>query len=83
MADSARKEADAAPAKTADRAGGVTFRAIVLGLILIPLNNWWIFYMEIVYLSGMPTTTSLFFNAVFVLVLLLCVNVALRRVAPR
>lgn len=53
---------------------GVTIRAILLGLILIPVNNWWVFYMEIVYLSGHPTIISLFFNSIFVLVVLICLN---------
>jgi hypothetical protein len=66
----------------ADRAHGVTVRAIILGLILIVINNWWLFHMEIVHLSGHPTTTSIFFNSVFILVFLVCANGLVRRVKP-
>lgn len=76
----AREEAHQAPAKAAEHAHGVTVRAIVLGLILIPINNWWLFQMEIVHLSGHPTTTSIFFNSIFVLVALVFLN---RLIAPR
>jgi hypothetical protein len=64
-------------------AQGIRARAILLGLALIPINCYWIFMMEIVRYSGHPTTISLFFNAIFTLGLLLLVNWALRRRAPR
>lgn len=62
---------------------GVTARAVALALILIPANNIWVFQMEIVHLSGHPTTTSIFFNSVFVLVALTSLNALLRRARPR
>lgn len=80
---SAVEETSAATEKMASRACGVTLRAILIGLILIPLNNWWIFYMEIVHLAGHPTTTSIFFNAVFVLCVLITFNAGLRAVRPQ
>ncbi len=61
---------------------GVTLRAIVVALILIPLNNYWIFLTEIVRYAGHPTTISLFYNAVFILLLLVGLNMLLRRFAP-
>lgn len=66
-----------------ERARGLTTRAIVLGLVLIPINNWWVFQMEIVHLSGHPTTTSIFFNSIFVLVVLVCFNSLIRSVSPK
>lgn len=61
---------------------GVTLRAIIVALILIPLNNYWIFLTEIVRYAGHPTTISLFYNAVFILLLLVGANALLRRFAP-
>lgn len=62
---------------------GVTLRAIIVALIIIPFNNYWIFLTEIVRYAGHPTTISLFYNAIFLLLLLVGLNVILRRVAPR
>ena len=62
---------------------GVTFRAIIIALIIIPFNNYWIFLTEIVRYAGHPTTISLFYNAVFLLLLLVCLNSLIRRIAPR
>ncbi len=57
-------------------------RAILLGVVLIPLNALWIHSMELVWDSGQPTMQSLFFNAVFVLLVLSGANLALRRWLP-
>jgi hypothetical protein len=62
---------------------GVTLRAIIIALLIIPLNNYWIFTTEIVRYAGHPTTISLFYNSIFMLLLLVGVNQILRRVAPR
>lgn len=62
---------------------GVTLRAVLIALIIIPLNNYWIFLTEIVRYAGHPTTISLFYNAVFLLLLLLGINSLLRRFCPR
>ncbi|MGC8861839.1 MAG: DUF6785 family protein, partial [Armatimonadota bacterium] len=61
---------------------GVSTRAVLLGLLIIPLNNYWVFYSEIVLLSGHPSTTSLFFNSVFVLLLLSAANALLKKWVP-
>lgn len=62
---------------------GVTLRAVLIALFIIPFNNYWIFLTEIVRYAGHPTTISLFYNAVFLLVILVCVNSVFRRIAPR
>lgn len=61
---------------------GVTPRAVVLGLVLIPVNSYWIFMMEIVRYQGHPTTISLFYSSIFNLVLLILANRLIRRIAP-
>ncbi len=67
----------AAPAR------GVTWRSILIGLILIWPNAWWVYMMEIVRYAGHPTTISLFFNTILVLLALICANALLRRVRPQ
>ena len=62
---------------------GVTFRAVLIALLIIPFNNYWIFLTEIVRYAGHPTTISLFYNAVFILLLLVLANTGIRRIAPR
>lgn len=62
---------------------GVTWRAIVVGLLLIPINSYWIFMMEIIRYQGHPTTISLFYSSIFNLVLLIILNGLIRRWIPR
>jgi Family of unknown function (DUF6785)/Domain of unknown function (DUF6784) len=61
----------------------VTRRAVALGLLLIPLNAWWITQIEYVRYSDNATTSALFFNAVGMLVLLSVLNAVVQRVVPR
>lgn len=56
---------------------------ILLGLILIPINTWWLIQMEEFRYSGHPTTASLFFNVIFLLLLLTLLNFLLRRFLPK
>ncbi|MEI6504108.1 MAG: DUF6785 family protein, partial [Armatimonadota bacterium] len=65
------------------RAKGVTFRAILIACLLLPLNAYWIIQMEVVRYQGHPTTISLFFNAIFILFVLVLGNSVVERVAPR
>ena len=60
------------------RAPKITFRAVMLGLALIPLCCMWVVQSEIVWYSGQPTTTSLFYHVVFILMLLTGVNLLVR-----
>ncbi|MDH7600988.1 MAG: hypothetical protein QHI38_02465 [Armatimonadota bacterium] len=61
----------------------VTPRAVAVGLVLIPVNSYWIFMMEIIRYQGHPTTISLFYSSIFNLVILILLNSLLRRFAPR
>jgi len=64
------------------QASAVTWRAIVIGLILIPINCYWIIQIEGIWYSGHPTVATLFFNAVFSLFVLILVNLLLQRFIP-
>jgi hypothetical protein len=72
----------AAPARPT-MARMVTARAVLLALLLIPVNALWVVKMEVTRYAGHPTTISLFFNVVFWLTVLLGLNAVVRRVAPR
>lgn len=61
----------------------LTPRVLVASLLLIPANALWITWTEYVTYSDNVTTQSLFFNALSLLLILLLVNLALRRWAPR
>jgi hypothetical protein len=58
-------------------------RAIIIGILLIPPNVLWTGYMEMVVGKGFPTTMSLFFNAVFTLLILVLYNLLVGRISPR
>ena len=53
-----------------------------LSLLLIPCNAWWLVQMELIRYSAHPTTLSLFFNAVFVLLAITLGNALVGRVRP-
>jgi len=59
-----------------------TLRAILIGLLLLPVNAYWVVNMEIIRYSAHPTTLSLFFNCVFELLVLTLINAGIRRVKP-
>ena len=61
---------------------GVTWRSVLIALVLIPFNCIWVVQVEIVHYSGHPTCLSIFSNAVFCLFLLILLNLLLRRIRP-
>ncbi|MBM3239119.1 hypothetical protein FJZ31_22730 [Candidatus Poribacteria bacterium] len=61
----------------------VTWRALLIGLILIPFNAYWVIQIEIVWYSGHPTCASLFFNTVFILVAIIAGNLLAVKFAPK
>jgi hypothetical protein len=63
--------------------GGVTPRAVLVGLLFVPVNVYLVVQWETVWGTQYPTTMSIFFNAVFCLLLVTLVNLAWRRFLPR
>lgn len=59
---------------------GVTFRAIVLGLVLIPANCMWVELSEFMWYSACPTTVSLYSNVVFIFCLIILCNSLVKKV---
>ena len=60
----------------------VRARAIILGLLLIPPNSYWVIMMEKVLRGPYPTSISLFANVVFIFLLIWIVNRMIYRVFP-
>jgi len=61
----------------------VTWRALIIGLILIPFNAYWVIQIEIVWYSGHPTCASLFFNTIFILVAIIIGNLLAVKFSPK
>ena len=83
--DTQTKFSEAAPPTPLppQRARAVTPRAVLLALLLMPINAYWGIMMENIRYSAHPTTISLFFNCIFILVVLTGLNGLVTRVRPR
>lgn len=60
----------------------MTRRAIILGLLLVPLQVFWIVHMELVRGGIWPSVLSLLFTSVFILFVVALANLPLRRYLP-
>ena len=65
------------------RPGGVTLRAVLLALAIVPFNSYWIYMSESILYTGFPTCMSIFYNAVTILLLLVGYNALIGRIAPK
>ena len=82
-AQSGTSPAARTPAVRAEGGSAVTWRSVGLSLLLVPLNALWLVQMELIRYSAHPTTISLFFNAVFLLLAVTLVNALVGRWRPR
>ncbi|MBM3238637.1 hypothetical protein FJZ31_20265 [Candidatus Poribacteria bacterium] len=64
------------------RTKGVTLRAVMLGLALIPINLYFIMNNHI-YWNALPTTISLFFNVIISIFVLTTLNLPLQKYMPK
>ena len=62
---------------------GVTWRAVLIAVVLMPFNAYWLCQMEMVRYEGHPTTVSLFFNSIFILFVLMFLARAMRSISPK
>ena len=60
----------------------ITWRAILLALVLTPVNIKWVTQYEVVLVAGSPTTLSIFYTSVVILLLLVGINALIRRLRP-
>src|SRR5690242_19643664 len=72
-----------APEVTASAGRALSLRVLILAILLIPLNCYWIIQMERVRQGPYVTSISLFANVVFILLLFVCLNALLQRWSPR
>ena len=61
----------------------ITWRAILLGLLSLPLNIYLVVQTETVWTTQYPTTMAIIFNAVFTLFLVTIINIPLTRYLPK
>ena len=62
------------------RSAGVTWRALLVGILLIPVNAYWIMDSGG---QGYPTTVSLYFNVIFCVFVLIGLNFIINVLLPR
>ena len=61
----------------------VRWWSIAIGLLLIPINCYWITHIELVQYSAQPTIVSLIFTVVFNVLVLIGLNRIFKRFLPR
>ncbi|MDP6504889.1 MAG: hypothetical protein QF886_14820, partial [Planctomycetota bacterium] len=65
-----------------DSKSGIRARAILLALVIIPVNCLWIVKAELYASAGKPTTIALFFNVILWMVVIGAFNSLIRRLRP-
>ena len=65
------------------KARGITFRAVLIGFILIPFMCWFNFSTEVIRYAGQPTTISLMPHVLALLLLMIGINSLIGRFAPK
>jgi len=63
--------------------GGVTFRAVLIGFLFVPVNVYLVIQWETVWGTQYPTTMGIFFNAIFCLFLITTLNLLFRKLVPK
>lgn len=82
--DGAKEQIQALHKATTNRGGSaLTWRSFLLCLVLLPVNSYWVVQMEVVRYSAHPTTISLLFNTVFILLVLTVLNKLISSRIPR
>ncbi len=64
------------------KSGGVTIRAVLIGLAFVPVNVYLVVQWETVWGTQYPTTMGIFFNAIFCLFLVTVLNLPLKKLVP-
>ncbi len=63
-------------------AKSVSWRSLLIGTLLVPLNAYWLIQMESIRYSAHPTTISILFNAIFIILVLGVLNMFVARRRP-
>lgn len=64
------------------RKNDISYRAIIIGILILPLNAYWVAMTEMVWHGLHFSATSLPMNAIFILLFLLLINLLLRKINP-
>lgn len=67
--------------QTIETPRGVTARALLLGLLLIPLNTYWVTIVEVQWYALDGTSLPLFITPIFLLFVLCLLNLAIRKIS--
>ncbi|MGQ9454237.1 MAG: DUF6785 family protein [Armatimonadota bacterium] len=70
-------------AQQVTREKGISLRAILLGLLLIGIDNYWITVIEVRWYALDGTCLPLFVTPIFILFVISLVNIWLRKILPR
>jgi hypothetical protein len=68
--------------RLANRNPGVTIRSVIVGIILIHPNAYWVTKAEVVWATIHATVLSMFFNVIFTLFVLSVLNLVLKKFFP-
>ncbi|MDI6828365.1 MAG: hypothetical protein QME62_07780, partial [Armatimonadota bacterium] len=68
---------------TLPQSRALRLRAVILGLLIIPINSYWVILMEKVLPGPFPTSISLFANVVFILLIVWLLNRLVYQFFPR
>src|SRR6266478_2979165 len=82
-AEHAREAPAAHPLPPSELEPGVTWRSVLLSLLLMPVNIWWVTIVEVRWYTLDGTCLPLFITPVFFLFVLVLINRALSRWHPR
>ena len=83
LAPKASTEKSASPAAVEAVRALALWRALLLGVILVPVNVFWTIVIEVRWYTLDGTSLPLFITPVFLLFVLVLLNFALRKVLPR
>lgn len=61
----------------------ITLRAIIIGIIFIPLNAYWLIQLEMVWGGTYPSTITLPLTAIFSITILIAINFLLAKFIPK
>ena len=61
----------------------ITWRSILISLLLTPINIWWVTQYEIVIDAGSSTTLSIFYTSVFLLLVVISLNMLVQKIVPK
>ena len=61
----------------------ISKRSVLIGILLIAINTYWLAYAEMLWHTAHLTTVALSVNVLFTLLIIAWLNMAVRRVAPK